>query len=228
MNRCKLISMRVLLSIVYASLLAGCAASGDTSVHSNTATPAPQISPANDTLPVMPADAKASINNPRDLAAAQPDTIFAAAQRDLPATPGAGGTVTYQTLGEMLRQIDPQVQDRQTIYQLLVKFKSDDGLEWATPFGVSLSKGGDFIWLTCVLAPVNTENPELLKNLLSANSILGDNFFAITYDTNKRLEIVHGVPNMGVTPDMLLANLNNLLLTDKRCEPLYKLVINVP
>jgi hypothetical protein len=218
MNRRTLFSMNAVLSITVSALLAGCAASPDAS--------APQIVPANEALPVMPADANASINNPRDLAAAEPDTAFVSAARDLGPAPGTPGSVNYQTLGQMLTQIDPKVQDRQTVYQLLVKFTSDDGLQWTTPFGVEISKGGDYIWICCILGPVTTQNPDLLKDLLSANSFLGDNFFAIGYDADKRLEIMHGFPNANITPDMLLANLNDLLSTVKKGEPLFKLVIN--
>jgi hypothetical protein len=210
------------------SLLIGCAGNG-----SGAAAPAKDISvtkiaPADSSrsLTVAPsAGANASVNNARDLAAAEPDGTFKNATRDLDLGGGGSsnaGALDYQSLGAALKQISPKTQDDQDHYILKVSYKANDGLDWDYSIWVSLSKDGSEIWLTSTFFPI-TGNADLLASLLSANMKMGAAFYAI--DDNKTLVAMQSFSNIGVTPDVLIKNLKQFLTDLENSEPLVKPLI---
>ena len=112
--------------------------------------PVPRFDATDAAAVTVPTDAKVSANNQHDLDESQPDTIITAAKRDFgPNAGGTGSALSYQALGDTLRQIDPQTEDKQAYYLLKTKFKSSDGVDWSYAISVSLSKDGSYIWLMC-------------------------------------------------------------------------------
>ena len=221
---------RIVLSGAVASaiaLLVGCASNKGGAASSARDVTVPRFDATDAAAVTVPTDAKVSANNQRDLDEAQPDTIITAAKRDLmPGAGGAGSALSYQTLGDALRQIDPQTEDKQTYYLLKTKFKSSDGVDWSYSISVSLSKDGSYIWLMCGFSPINSDS-NVLGNLLAANSLTGTAFFAVIDDQNKLLMLMDPIPNSALTPDLVLADLKKYLITIENAEPLYEPITNV-
>ena len=209
------------------ALLAGCSSNEGGAASSARDVSVPRFEATDAAAVTVPMDAKVSANNQHDLDESQPDTIITAAKRDLMPTPGgAGAALSYQALGDMLRQIDPQTEDKQAYYLLKTKFKSSDGVDWSYSISVSLSKDGSYVWLMCGFSPINADS-NVLGNLLTANSLTGTAFFAVTDDQNKLLMLMDPFRNSALTPDLVLAELKNYLTKIENAEPLYKPITNV-
>jgi hypothetical protein len=221
---------RIVLSAAVASsiaLLVGCASNTGGAASSARDIPVPRFDATDAAAVTVPTDAKVSANNQHDLDESQPDTIITAAKRDFgPNAGGAGSALSYQALGDTLRQIDPQTEDKQAYYLLKTKFKSSDGVDWSYAISVSLSKDGSYIWLMCAFSPINSDS-NVLSNLLTANSLTGTAFFAVTDDQNKLLMLMDPIPNSALTPDLVLAELKTFLTKIENAEPLYKPITNV-
>ncbi len=209
------------------ALLAGCSSNAGGAASSARDVSVPRFEATDAAAVTVPMDAKVSANNQHDLDESQPDTIITAAKRDFAPTPGgAGAALSYQALGDMLRQIDPQTEDKQAYYILRTKFKSSDGVDWSYAISVSLSKDGSYVWLMCAFSPINADS-NVLGNLLTANSLTGTAFFAVTDDQNKLLMLMDPFRNSALTPDLVLAELKNYLTKIENAEPLYKPITNV-
>jgi len=208
------------------SLLVGCAGNGSAAVPKDVTVT--KIAPADSSrsLTVAPsAGTNASVNNAKDLAAAEPDGTFKNATRDLDLGGGgssSAGALDYQSLGAALKQISAKTEDDQDHYILKVSFKANDGLSWDYAIWVSLSKDGSQIWLTSTFFPI-TANADLLASLLSANMHMGAAYYAI--DDNKTLIALQSFSNVGVTPDVLIKNLKQFLSDLEASEPIVKPLI---
>jgi hypothetical protein len=168
-----------------------------------------------------------SANNTAELNAAQPDTVISST-RDLDLG-GQGSTqsgpLTYQALGDALKQLGLTPDDEKDSYVMKVKSTSQDGLEWTYPIAISLSQDQSIIWTTCQFAPI-TGNSDVLASLLAANYQLGTAFFSI--NEQKTLILQQPLNNVGVTPQILGANLKSFFNCLKESEPLYKSVAAPP
>jgi hypothetical protein len=210
------------------SLLVGCAGNGSSAAAPVKDVTVTKIAPADSSrsLTVAPSSAAgASVNNARDLAAAEPDGTFKNATRDLDLGGGGSsnaGALDYQSLGAALKQISSKTEDDQDHYVLKVSYKANDGLDWDYAIWVSLSKDGSQIWLTSTFFPI-TGNADLLASLLSANMHMGAAYYAIA--DNKTLVAMQSFSNIGVTPDVLVKNLKQFLSDLEASEPLVKPLI---
>ena len=68
------------------------------------------------------------------------------------------------------------------------------------------------------ISPINSDS-NVLSNLLTANSLTGTAFFAVTDDQNKLLMLMDPIPNSALTPDLVLAELKTFLTKSRTPSP---------
>jgi hypothetical protein len=222
--------IRNLLSIVIAgssiALLAGCSSGGGAAPAAPKDLSVTQLGGSDARALAAPAPNQpiVSANNQRDLTAAQPDSVLNATRdMDLGGNPQAG-PLTFAALGDQLKQLGLAPSVENDVYVMKVKATTQDGNEWTFPIAVSLSQDQSVIWITCKLAAV-TANVDMLASFLAANAQLGTAFFSI--DDQKVLILEEPLNNLGVTPQVLGANLKAFFDRLKRSEPLYK-ALSIP
>jgi hypothetical protein len=130
---------------------------------------------------------------------------------------GSGaGPVTFDQLGQMLAGIggNPQVSNNVYLFQI----KDNSGITY--PLGIFLSQDQRAIYFFIPLVNLDTSwvNQDALLKLLSANSSICPASFGIL---TQRLALMMGVPNSGVTPDLLKQALSYVFETVHRTQPLW-------
>ncbi len=129
---------------------------------------------------------------------------------------GQAGPVTFDQLGQMLAGIggNPQVNNNVYLFQI----KDDSGITY--PLGVFLSQDSRAIHFFIPLVNLDQSwvNQDSLLKLLSANSSICPACFGIV---TQRLALMMGIPNSGVTPDLLKQALSFVFETVHRTQPLW-------
>ena len=203
------------------ALLVGCSSGGNSASKDVTISKL-QGTDTSRGINAPPGSDSVSANNSSELNAAQPDTVISST-RDLDlggsGSTAPAGPLDYASLGNALKQLGLTPDDQKDSYVMKVKSTSQDGLDWTYPITISLSQDQSIIWTTCRFAPV-TGNSDMLASLLSANYQLGTAFFSI--DDQKVLTLQQPLNNVGVTPQILGANLKTFFNCLKQAEPLYK------
>jgi hypothetical protein len=227
MNRANVSSRATFVATVASSLFAlsvGCSTGGTPVAVAPVSLPA---NPRSIEPPAQPGST-ASANNARDLANAQPEAVLDTkpSARDLDLNGGDTGSaqpLTYAALGATLQKMGLTPEDDKTYYEMKVKAKTDDGMEWTFPIDVSLSKDQSVIWITCVLCQIDKNgapSSQSLIDLLSANQQMGISFFVL--GQNHTLLLQQPFDNVGVTPQILGENLKGYFSNLKQAEPIFK------
>jgi hypothetical protein len=129
---------------------------------------------------------------------------------------GGAGPVTFEQLGQMLAGIggNPQVNNNVYLFQI----KDDSGITY--PLGIFLSQDQRAIYFFIPLVNLDQSwvNQDALLKLLSANSSICPACFGIL---TQRLALMMGIPNSGVTPDLLKQALSYVFETVHRTQPLW-------
>ena len=129
---------------------------------------------------------------------------------------GQAGPVTFDQLGQMLAGIggNPQVNNNVYLFQI----KDDSGITY--PLGIFLSQDSRAIYFFIPLVNLDQSwvNQDALLKLLSANSSICPASFGIL---TQRLALMMGIPNSGVTPDLLKQALSFVFETVHRTQPLW-------
>jgi hypothetical protein len=129
---------------------------------------------------------------------------------------GQAGPVTFEQLGQMLSGIggNPQVNNNVYLFQI----KDDSGITY--PLGIFLSQDSRAIYFFIPLVNLDQSwvNQDALLKLLAANSSICPASFGIL---TQRLALMMGIPNSGVTPDLLKQALSYIFETVHRTQPLW-------
>ena len=129
---------------------------------------------------------------------------------------GGGGPVTFDQLGQMLAGFggNPQVSNGVYLFQI----KDESGITY--PLGIFLSQDQRAIYFFIPLVNLDASwvNQDALLKLLSANSSICPACFGIM---TQRLALMMGIPNSGVTPDLLKQALSYVFETVHRTQPLW-------
>ncbi len=229
MNRSFAPQVRIAVLSVATSLLAitaGCSTGGTSTMMAPKATPLAVENASKKSAPG--GGAGSSVNNARDLAAAQSETVVngLGSARDIDLSGGGGGgtvqPLSPQTLGTMLQGMGLQpVVDRE---QFILRVKATvNNTDYTYPIAVGISQNRTLVWISCEMAQLDKSNgvtPQSIMNLLAANAQLAPSFFSV--DQQNWLVIQRPVTNAGITPEVLGYNLKSFLANVKAAEPLYK------
>jgi len=129
----------------------------------------------------------------------------------------AGGTLTMETLGQMLQSIggNPQLQNNVYIYSI----KDSSGLTY--PFGISLSQDQKAIYFVVPMFNVDPQGwatQDALLKLLSANSSICPACFGIV---DQKLFLLMGIANTNVNQDLLKQAISYVFDTVHKTQPLW-------
>jgi hypothetical protein len=188
------------------------------------------------TLPASPRSIDASsasaqsvsANNAADLSKAQSEDDFEgkSTARDLDTGQNGGAAPTapldYAALGAELQQLGVNPQDQKTFYQLAVK-ATLDSTDYTFPITVSLSTDKSVVWVLCNLVQADkngTPPADTLMALLSANNQMGISSFALA--DNHMLMLQAPFTNLGVTSQVMGANLKSFFANLKATQPVWK------
>ncbi|MGD0768264.1 MAG: hypothetical protein ABSB42_08725 [Tepidisphaeraceae bacterium] len=128
-----------------------------------------------------------------------------------------GGTLTMETLGQMLQSIGGNPQLNNNVY--LYSIKDESGLTY--PFGVSLSQDGKAIYMVVPMFNVDPQgwaSQDALLKLLAANSSICPASFGIV-DT--KLFLLLGIANTNVNQDLLKQAISYVFETVHKTQPLW-------
>jgi hypothetical protein len=173
----------------------------------------------------------ASVNNARDIAAAQPDTLITgqggARDVDLSDDGGGGGgggnlqVLTTESLGAMLQSMGfkPTFQNDRFTLQLKTTINNT---AYVFPIEISVAQNHTLVWIMCNTGSVDHDGitGEALMNLLAANFELAPASFVV--DPKHWLTLQLPITNSGVTPQVLGYDLKKFLACLKAAEPLYR------
>jgi len=181
-----------------------------------------------DAAPATQPSARASANAAGDLAGAQSEDVISHAGSsrdiDLGGNTQNGQPLTYQSLGDALRQIGITPEDDKTAYSMKVKATTADQTDWTFVIAASLSKDQSVIWITASLCQIDqngTPSAQALMDLLTANGQMGLSFFVL--DPQHTLVLQQPLANTNITPQMLGADLKSFFDCLKATEPLWKM-----
>jgi hypothetical protein len=129
---------------------------------------------------------------------------------------GQAGPVTFDQLGQMLSGMGSNPQVNNNVY--LFQIKDNSGITY--PLGIFLSQDQRAIYFFIPLVNLDTSwvNQDALLKLLAANSSICPASFGIL---TQRLALMMGIPNSGVTPDLLKQALSYVFETVHRTQPLW-------